>query len=154
MLGLGFGEILVIAVVLLVVVGPERLPEFMRTAGKMYGQVRRASDDLRRTFVVEADRMDAEERYKKLQERRKAAEDARKAAAEATGGVAQTAPLPTPAATAAPVPVSPVDDDPERPATPFELPPGVSAEEWMALPPAVRTLLRAQTATKGPEVSG
>ncbi len=77
MLGLGLSEILVIAAIALVVVGPEQLPKLLRTLGRWYGQARRAADDLRRAFVLEADRQDAAERYARLQERRKAAEEAR-----------------------------------------------------------------------------
>ncbi len=71
MLGLGWGEILLVAGVALIVVGPERLPRLLRDLGRMYGQVRRTADDLRRSFLLEADRQDAEDRYEKLQERRK-----------------------------------------------------------------------------------
>jgi Tat protein translocase TatB subunit len=82
MLGLGWGEILLVAGVALVVVGPERLPRLLRDLGRMYGQVRRAADDLRRSFVLEAERQDAEERYQKLQARRKAQAEARAAHTE------------------------------------------------------------------------
>jgi Tat protein translocase TatB subunit len=94
-LGLGLGEIALIAIVILLVVGPEQLPQLMRTAGRTYGQVRRAADDLRRAFVLEADRQDADERYRKLQERRKEMEEARRQAKEALGSVHQ-APDPEP----------------------------------------------------------
>ncbi len=85
MLGLGVGEILVIAALILVVVGPDRLPEMMRWAGKTYGQVRRAADELRRSLVLEADRMDAEERYRDLQRRREQAMAARRKAVDDAG---------------------------------------------------------------------
>ncbi len=94
MLGLGLGEIAIIAIVILLVVGPEQLPQLMRTAGRTYGQVRRAADDLRRAFVLEADRQDADERYRKLQERRKEMEEARRQAKEALGSVHQAPALP------------------------------------------------------------
>lgn len=61
MLGLGFGEIAILLLLALLVVGPERLPKVVRWAGRSYGQLRRAADDLRRAFLLEADRMDAEE---------------------------------------------------------------------------------------------
>lgn len=85
MLGLGVGEIVIVALVLLVFVGPDRLPQFMRWMGRHYGQLRRAADDLRRAFVLEADRMDAEERYAKLDERRRLAREARQRALENAG---------------------------------------------------------------------
>jgi len=85
MLGLGLGEILVISALVLVVVGPERLPKLMRRAGQGYGQLRRAADDLRRAFMLEADRGDAEERYRKLMERREESKDAHRKARESAG---------------------------------------------------------------------
>ncbi|MCO4744145.1 MAG: twin-arginine translocase subunit TatB [Proteobacteria bacterium] len=103
MLGLGFGEIFLLGVLLIVVVGPERLPHLIRGAGRMYGQVRRASDELRRAFVLEADRVDADERFQELEKRRNQALEARRRAAEDNpGAVAQPSILsePPPAATA------------------------------------------------------
>lgn len=47
MFGLGFGEILILLVVGIVVVGPKNLPTVMRTAGKWVGKLRRMSFDLR-----------------------------------------------------------------------------------------------------------
>ncbi|MCB9676858.1 MAG: twin-arginine translocase TatA/TatE family subunit [Alphaproteobacteria bacterium] len=98
MLSLGFWEIVVIGAVLLVVVGPERLPHVLRYLGRQYGMLRRAADDMRRAFVLEADRQDAEERYKALQERRAAAKSAREAALASAGegAVPHDAPLPPP----------------------------------------------------------
>jgi Tat protein translocase TatB subunit len=73
MLGLGPGEILLVAVVVIVVVGPDRLPQFMRGAGRLYSQFRKAADEMRRSLVLEADRQDAESRYGEMQRRRKEA---------------------------------------------------------------------------------
>ncbi len=81
MLGLGIGEMLVIGGLVLVVVGPDRLPQALRWAGQNYGKLRRTADELRRAFVLEADRQDAEERLGKLRERQKAAREIADAAA-------------------------------------------------------------------------
>ena len=43
MFDIGFAELLVIAVVALVVMGPERLPQTLRTMGLWIGQIGRAS---------------------------------------------------------------------------------------------------------------
>ena len=47
MLGFSFGEIMVLVIVGIVVVGPRKLPELMRTAGRWIGRIRRMSVDLR-----------------------------------------------------------------------------------------------------------
>lgn len=47
MFGLSFGEIVVLVIVGIVVLGPRRLPEMMRTAGKWVSKLRRLSSDLR-----------------------------------------------------------------------------------------------------------
>ncbi len=50
-LGFGHFEILVILVIALVVIGPRKLPEMLRSAGKLMGQLRRASDELRNEIL-------------------------------------------------------------------------------------------------------
>jgi Tat protein translocase TatB subunit len=45
--GIGVSELLVIFLVALLVLGPERLPEAARTLAKLFGEFRKASDDLR-----------------------------------------------------------------------------------------------------------
>lgn len=114
MLGLGIGEITVLLVLVLVVVGPERLPVVVRTLGKAYGQLRRTADELRRAFVLEADRQDAEERFQKLQERREAALRAREEAlANAGPGVAAQPDLAPPQGATEPPALSEVESGDE-----------------------------------------
>jgi sec-independent protein translocase protein TatB len=50
MLGVSFPELLVIFGVMLVVFGPERLPELARKVGEVLGVVKRHSDTLRKEF--------------------------------------------------------------------------------------------------------
>lgn len=47
MFGLGFFEIVIIAVAALLLVGPKKLPDLMRQAGKLFVQVRRTTNDVR-----------------------------------------------------------------------------------------------------------
>ena len=47
MFDIGFPELLLVSVVLLLVVGPERLPEVLRTVGRFVGGARRSFDALR-----------------------------------------------------------------------------------------------------------
>lgn len=67
---MGWGEIALIAVLILVFVGPDDLPKLLRFLGRNYGKLRRASDDLRRTFTLEVDKVDAEARAAEIQRRR------------------------------------------------------------------------------------
>ena len=50
MLGVGFPELVLILVVALIVLGPQRLPEVARMLGRAYGQLRRASEEFQNTI--------------------------------------------------------------------------------------------------------
>lgn len=50
---LGFGELLMIFAVALVIFGPRKLPEIGRTIGKALGEFRRATNDLKNTLEEE-----------------------------------------------------------------------------------------------------
>jgi sec-independent protein translocase protein TatB len=47
MFGLSFGEIVIIAVLALLLLGPDRLPEAAKTLGKGLRDIRKATDDLK-----------------------------------------------------------------------------------------------------------
>ena len=53
MLGLGFGEIFVVAIVLLVAVGPKRLPTLMRAVGKALREFRKGAFELRQASGID-----------------------------------------------------------------------------------------------------
>ena len=100
MLGLNFSEVMVIVIVLIVVVGPERLPPMLRTAGKYYGQIKRMSDEFRRAIMLEVDREEAEQRAAQFKKRR---EEAKRIADEAKAAQKLAAATePAPAETAPP----------------------------------------------------
>ncbi|MCF6199513.1 MAG: Sec-independent protein translocase protein TatB [Hyphomicrobiaceae bacterium] len=46
-IGIGLSEILLLAVLVILVVGPEELPKLLRTVGRYIGQVKRVADDFR-----------------------------------------------------------------------------------------------------------
>lgn len=54
--GVGFSELLLLAVITLLVVGPQRLPEVARTLGGWSRQARQAWQSLKAEFQVEMDR--------------------------------------------------------------------------------------------------
>jgi sec-independent protein translocase protein TatB len=47
MFDIGFSELLVIAVIALLVIGPERLPKVARTAGHLFGRLQRYVNDVK-----------------------------------------------------------------------------------------------------------
>ena len=49
MFGIGFTELIILTVVALVFVGPERLPNMMRQLGKLFVHTRRMASDVRST---------------------------------------------------------------------------------------------------------
>lgn len=77
MFDLSFGEIGVIALLILVCFDADQLPELMRQAGRMYAKVRGASDELRRAFNVEVARAESEQRRDVAERRRAEAARAR-----------------------------------------------------------------------------
>lgn len=51
MFGIGPEELVLIAVVALLVLGPERMPRLMRDVGKVVGDLRRTSEELQKDFM-------------------------------------------------------------------------------------------------------
>jgi sec-independent protein translocase protein TatA len=62
MFGLGIWEIVIIAIVALLVLGPERLPKMARQVADGLREFRRAANDLQRTLEEAAHDIDAETR--------------------------------------------------------------------------------------------
>lgn len=69
MFGIGFWEMIVIGGLILVAVGPDRLPEMLKQAAKFYRQFRRTADDVRASTGI--DQMLRDEELKELAELRK-----------------------------------------------------------------------------------
>jgi sec-independent protein translocase protein TatB len=112
---LSIPHMIVVFVVVLVVFGPQKLPELARGLGKLMAEFRKASTDFKTAFEEE---MRDLERQAMLAERKKAAEAAARAAAEpaqpaasATPAGAETPATETPtteASAEAPAPEAPV----------------------------------------------
>lgn len=60
MLDIGLSELLIILAVALIVLGPKKLPEVARSLGRGLAQFRRASEDLRRSILVEDDYLEGD----------------------------------------------------------------------------------------------
>lgn len=69
---IGFGEILVILVLALVIFGPRRLPEIGRSIGRSLREFRRATSELRAEIEAEDEppRVPVEERARQIAERK------------------------------------------------------------------------------------
>ncbi len=85
MLSLGFPEIMVILAVALIFVGPERLPEIARQIGKVVGEIRRTTDELRRTLELEIREDERDQRLSEYKERQKKAQAEREKVLAGTG---------------------------------------------------------------------
>ncbi|WP_069383257.1 Sec-independent protein translocase protein TatB [Halomonas caseinilytica] len=68
MFDIGFLELLILAVVGLLVLGPERLPRAARTAGLWIGRIKRSVSDMQREINSQ---LEAEELRRKLDEQQK-----------------------------------------------------------------------------------
>lgn len=66
MFGIGFPELLLIAVIALVVIGPKRLPDLARALGRGFAEFRRATEELKQTFEEESRSARAQELRQKL----------------------------------------------------------------------------------------
>ncbi|MCV0396687.1 MAG: Sec-independent protein translocase protein TatB [Rhizobiaceae bacterium] len=120
MFDLGWPEMLVIAVVLIVVVGPKDLPRMLRAFGKFTGQMRTMAGDFRKQFdeaMKEAEldevrsTIDSARRLNPASDLKKALNPMEKAAADVRSGI-EKAMKPTPKAS------PPTADESARPAEP------------------------------------
>lgn len=114
MLNLGFTEIMLVCVVAIIFVGPERLPTMLGWLGRQYGKIRSASEELRQAFVVEADRVEADKRAEALRRRRN---EARRRIEAARAQASTDASTPMPRASVGPTPTR-QDDQPTPDAVP------------------------------------
>lgn len=123
MFEVGWSELLVIAIVAIIVVGPRELPGMLRTFGKYAGQMRRMAGDFQRQFNEALKEADLDEVRKGIESVRSvnplnqmkdslnplkaAGEDLRKAIEDPGAPKPATPPVPKPAAPAAPAAVAP-----------------------------------------------
>ena len=109
MFGVGFFELVIIGVVALVVVGPKRLPEVMRQAGRLFVHLRRTANDVRSTFeqvIREAEDEMRREEAQSIRQALKPLADARQEVQQLVSGTATPTGIgnPTPSPHAAPAP--------------------------------------------------
>lgn len=133
MFDIGIGELLVILIVAVVVIGPKDLPLAMRTAGRWIGKMRRVSAHFRSgidAMVREAELEEMEKKWKAQNE-----EIMRRSASltEAEAGApVMTGPAPVNLPPAAPTPAAPQTGTPSADTPPAETPPVEPATQPLA----------------------
>ncbi len=123
MFDIGFTELMIIGVVALIVIGPERLPRVARTAGHLIGRLQRYVADVKADISREADLDELRKTKDEVQQAasefessmnedlRKAETDLNRSVAEAAGESESEAPV---AAEAAAALDKPADPDPQE----------------------------------------
>jgi len=94
MFGIGGPELLIICVVALIVIGPQKLPELLRSLGKGVAEFKRVGNEVKSTLDDEVTKAETEARKKEVDAelaRRKAAKAKEEPAAEQA---AEAAPAP------------------------------------------------------------
>ena len=76
MFDIGFSEILVIAVVALIVIGPERLPGVARTLGHLFGRMQRYVNDVKADIQREMELDELKKLRKDVEDSARSIEDA------------------------------------------------------------------------------
>jgi len=116
MFDFGFSEIVVIAVVMLIVVGPERLPKVARTAGHLLGRLQRYVSDVKSDIQREMQVEDLKKLQQQVEQQARELESSvrgQMATVEADLGKTAAevkAALPSGAVAAAPAVVAPVEE--------------------------------------------
>src|SRR5271154_3832979 len=82
-------HLVIIFVVALIVFGPEKLPDLARNLGKVMGEFRRATGDLRSTFEGHMRDLEREAELRKIREAQPIAQTAEQTSSQSTGEITE-----------------------------------------------------------------
>jgi sec-independent protein translocase protein TatB len=68
MFGIGPMEMLVILLVILIVFGPKRLPEIMKTMGRMMAELKKTADEVKKEIIQEEDIKEIQDSLREISE--------------------------------------------------------------------------------------
>lgn len=66
MFGIGPMEMLVILLVILIVFGPKRLPEVMKTVGRMMAELKKTADEVKKEIIQQEDIQEIQESLREI----------------------------------------------------------------------------------------
>ena len=69
MLGIGMPELIVIAVIALIVIGPDKLPGLAKTLGRIFGELKKATNEFKETMDVESKMGDVKKAFDGINEK-------------------------------------------------------------------------------------
>lgn len=75
MFGIGLTELLVILVVALIVIGPDKLPAIARALGKAFSEFKKAGDEIKKSFTEAERDIDASVKKEQAEKRQGAPEN-------------------------------------------------------------------------------
>lgn len=144
MFDVGFSELVVIALVALIVLGPKRLPEVARTAGQWVARFRRFVAEVKSDFDRELERADLQE----LRQLKQELDDTRRLMEETSSKLMQQAQIEPPTMSTAVNPLGTKPAAPVETATPTvaTAPPQIAAPTAAAAAPAVATSTSTESA--------